>query len=507
MKSISKLIYFFSNKYYNNLKFNNKLVSTTRIFFERTTKTSHSLQALGNVYRNSKWTDLNIFNIKESSLAQFKNIFTIVVILLLLLVLSLRFDLQWSNTVLYSIIEFLTYLKDLIFSWILSIFYTLSLIFLRLIHFFSKSVLTEIIPEVQKKANYTNTQIKLTSHNVLTNGAFSDSKSNLLLSSLYLQKVTKYLHLVSMSDANITAINTNSNFLNLYQTFQNKLINLNYMLFFMNKSRFNITPVNSSPFLNKEVLFYECLDGNQLTKTNYHLLDINALKSLPFTIQNEFKNVIKQNLNLGKENKWLMKNTLLSYDIITKNLSTTHVKKLYGNFQFNSNGSNVNIWASNRLGQSTNFSQLNSSKGNQDLNLLTSNLLSNSSLHYLDNLEESFFWVVKRFKFLQSTSTYYQFNSSYNPSVVLPRNSVKENTFALFKNIMTVNVSPLGSYNSHFIDLSSSITISNHTNLAQTQLDFSSPKTFTEFDLNFSKYFLNNLALQKNKILIYSNLN
>jgi len=75
------------------------------------------------------------------------------------------------------------------------------------------------------------------------------------------------------------------------------------MLFFMNKSRFNITPVNSSPFLNKEVLFYECLDGNQLTKTNYHLLDVNALKSLPFTIQNEFKNVIKQNLNLGKENK------------------------------------------------------------------------------------------------------------------------------------------------------------------------------------------------------------
>jgi hypothetical protein len=71
----------------------------------------------------------------------------------------------------------------------------------------------------------------------------------------------------------------------------------------MNKSRFNITPVNSSPFLNKEVLFYECLDGNQLTKTNYHLLDVNALKSLPFTIQNEFKNVIKQNLNLGKENK------------------------------------------------------------------------------------------------------------------------------------------------------------------------------------------------------------
>jgi hypothetical protein len=201
-----------------------------------------------------------------------------------------------------------------------------------------------------------------------------------------------------------------------------------------------------------------------------------------------------------------MKNTLLSYDIITKNLSTTHVKKLYGNFQFNSNGSNVNIWASNRLGNSTNFTQLNSSKDNQNSNLLTSNLLTQSSLHYLDNLEESFFWIVKRFKFLQSTSTYYQFNSSYNSSERLPKNFYKENTFNLLKNIMTVNVSSLDSYNSHFTGLNSNRSIDGPLNLTQLQLDFSSPKTFTEFDLNFSKYFLNNLALQKNKILIYSNL-
>ena len=506
MKSINKLIYFFSNKYYNNLKFNNKLVSTTRIFFERTTKTSHSLQSLGNVYRNSKWTDLNVFNIKESSLAQFKSVFTLATVLLLLSILLLRFDIQWSNTVLYSIVESLTYLKDFTFSWILSIFYTLSLVSLRLIHFFSKSVLTEIIPEVQKKANYSNTQIRLNSNNVLTNGASSKAKESLLLSSLYLQKVTKYLHLVSMSDVNITTTNSNSNFLNLYQTFQNKLINTNYMLFFMNSSRFNIIPVSSPAFLNKEKLFYECLSSDQLTKTNYHLLDVNTLKSLPFTAQNEFKNVIKQNLNLGKENKWLMKNTLLSYDIITKNLSTTHVKKLYGNFQFNSNSSNVNIWASNRLGNPTNFSQLNSSKDNQNTKLLTSNLLTHSSLHYLDNLEESFFWVVKRFKFLQSSSTYYQFNSLCNP-LETPRKSLyKENTFSLLKNIMTVNVSSLDSYNSHFTGLNSNRFTDSSINLAQLQLNFSSPKTFTEFDLNFSKYFLNNLALQKNKILIYSNL-
>jgi hypothetical protein len=38
-----------------------------------------------------------------------------------------------------------------------------------------------------------------------------------------------------------------------------------------------------------------------------------------------------------------MKNSLLSYDIITKTLSTTHVKKLYGNAQFGANSAGSNI--------------------------------------------------------------------------------------------------------------------------------------------------------------------
>jgi len=94
MKSYQKLIHFFSSKYYNNLKFSNKMLATTRIFFERTTKTSHSLQALGNVYRNSKWSDLNVFNIKESSLKQFRTMSLLIFLTVLLLIFTSRFNLQ-----------------------------------------------------------------------------------------------------------------------------------------------------------------------------------------------------------------------------------------------------------------------------------------------------------------------------------------------------------------------------------------------------------------------------
>lgn len=202
----------------------------------------------------------------------------------------------------------------------------------------------EALPGIKKKLNYTSIQTTgSTNYNIVTKGTLLKTKDNLLLSSLYLQKVTKYLHYVNLSDLDITNNNVNNTFLNLHYTFQNKLIGLNYVLFFMNNNKFNVIDNNTLPFLNKEKRFYKCVNTQQLTKTNYYLLDSNTLKSLTFLFQNEFNNTIKQNLNLGKENKWLMKNTLLSYDIITKNLSTTHLKKLYGNPQFNSDASNVNI--------------------------------------------------------------------------------------------------------------------------------------------------------------------
>jgi hypothetical protein len=184
------------------------------------------------------------------------------------------------------------------------VFYATSIIFLRLSHFFSKSVLTEIISGGQKKSVYTNMQRKLsTGVNLQVKGVSSKTKDDLLVSSLYLQKVTKYLHLVSMSDTTITKLNLGTNFLSLYQIFQNKLADVNYVLFFTNVNKYNVKPAVPFTFSNKENLFYDCVNSKQLAKTNYYTLDVNTLKSLPFSIQNEFKNVTKQNLNLGKENK------------------------------------------------------------------------------------------------------------------------------------------------------------------------------------------------------------
>ena len=130
------------------------------------------------------------------------------------------------------------------------------------------------------------------------------SNSDVLLPSLYLQKLVKYLHLVTSNDNKLSSREVSDlDFLNLYSILKNDASNINYFIFFSNKHKFN-NIVKSMPFFqNKEKLFYDCVDNDKATNVKFYKLNNNILKSLPFMFQKEFKNIISQNLNLGKENR------------------------------------------------------------------------------------------------------------------------------------------------------------------------------------------------------------
>jgi hypothetical protein len=507
MKSFQKLVYFFSSKYYNNLKFSNRMLSTTRIFFERTTKNSHSLQALGNVYRNSKWSDLHVFNIKESFLGQFKSVFYLTIVIFFLLMFSSRFNLQWTNLLIFNLNELFFYFKDLVSSWLLFTFYTTSFIFLKLTLIFTKSAQTKVLPVsdtvlIQKEDHRNLT----TTFNV---NAAGTNDTGVLLPSLYLQKLVKYLHLVATNDVKITSReDSSSNFISFYSMLKNDVSSVNYFIFFSNKNKFN-NDRDLGLFQSKDKSFYECIDSNKIFNVKFYKLNNNILKSLPFMFQKEFKNVITQNLNLGKENRWLMKNSLLSYDIITKASATTHVKKLYGSNQSNSNISGANIWASNKLSGYDNFTGLDSDRLKSSGAFINNTLLNNPSLLHLNNLEESFFWLVKRFKFLQTTSTYYQFEQRNFPvNSFVDKSSEATNYFNrlnVLKSTALFNTVDLTIYNSHN-NLRHTNKENSEFTLYEVGLDSSPNSYLTNADLNFSKYFFNNITLQKNRILIYSNI-
>lgn len=508
MKSFQKLVYFFSSKYYNNLKFSNRMLSTTRIFFERTTKNSHSLQALGNVYRNSKWSDLHVFNVKESSINQFKSVFYLTLVVFFIIIFSVRFNLQWTNLLIFNLNELFFYFKDLLTSWLLFILYTMSFIFLKFTLIFTKNTQTKILHTnnviLSRQEDYKNSNVNFNLNASGTNDV------GILLPSLYLQKLVKYLHLITINDVRAVSQEVSSlNFVNFYSMLKNDVSNVNYFIFFSNKSKFNSRSRNLDLFQSKDKSFYDCVDSNKIFNVKFYKLNNNILKSLPFMFQKEFKHVVSQNLNLGKENRWLMKNSLLSYDIITKASSTTHVKKLYGSNQLNSNMSGTNIWASNKLSEYSNPTGLNLDLFKSSGAFTNNTLLNSSSLLHLNNLEESFFWLVKRFKFLQTTSTYYQFehkNFYESFSIDKPSKSVSYlNRLNLLKSTALFNTVDLTIYNMRNNDNASNKRNSKLTTHG-IDLDSSSNFYLTNSDLNFSKYFFNNITLQKNKILIYSNL-
>ena len=91
-------------------------MALTKLIFERTTKTAQSFKALGNVYRNSKWADLNVFNIKSNFTKQFKQITVLLMLLFTLLLLITNFYASFNLFSHSVIIELVLTIKDMLAS-------------------------------------------------------------------------------------------------------------------------------------------------------------------------------------------------------------------------------------------------------------------------------------------------------------------------------------------------------------------------------------------------------
>jgi hypothetical protein len=194
------------------------------------------------------------------------------------------------------------YFKDLLASWLLFTFYTVAFIFLKFTLIFTKSAQSRVLPNTNttltQKDNYKNVNVNFSVNVSGTND------NSILLSSLYLQKLVKYLHLVTSNDLKIASKEGSIfNFVNFYSMLKNDVSNVNYFIFFSNRNKFNNNISSQHLFQSKDKSFYECVDSNKIFNVKFYKLNNNILKSLPFMFQKEFKNVISQNLNLGKENR------------------------------------------------------------------------------------------------------------------------------------------------------------------------------------------------------------
>jgi hypothetical protein len=81
MTFFEKITAFFSSAYANDVRFKHSTLALLKLFFERANKLKTSLALLGNVFRNSKWADLSVQNIKVSFVRSTSGVYLALLIL------------------------------------------------------------------------------------------------------------------------------------------------------------------------------------------------------------------------------------------------------------------------------------------------------------------------------------------------------------------------------------------------------------------------------------------
>ena len=392
---VSRLIQFFSSKHYNNLKYNYSTVALTKLIFERTTKTAQSFKALGNVYRNSKWADLNVFNIKSNFTKQFKQITVLLMLLFTLLLLITNFYASFNLFSHSVIIELVLTIKDMLASWVLLLLYTfqycLSQVVSQLFKYARRVVANTNLNKLSNTQRAPKTYGQLSSTKSYTNESYLPSS---------IQRLLKSLHHINKSKDKL----------------KNALLSIKTLLQFKQLTIYPLISGNKS----KVNPFYKNLKNNILFKQHSKTTSLCFLRSLPVKYYIKSYQNILQNTNLSKESKWLSKNSILDDKLSNKASRSTHVKKLYGNPILNSALSIKNIWASTKLSSSINYLKIKPATSIKQQIKLTNNFLTAPTIKSLNFLEESFFWVVKRSWFLQSYSNYLSFNTQSRLNKPIP---------------------------------------------------------------------------------------
>jgi hypothetical protein len=190
--------------------------------------------------------------------------------------------------------------------------------------------------------------------------------------------------------------------------------------------------------------------GNKTIKLN--LLNLNYLSNNYFTYSVSNFNVYN-NLHYAKQNRWLLKNSLLSNNSISHLYYITQTKNFIGNTLYNSLNTSQNIWNSSKLTQLSKTSELiNLSffQNNNILNMFNSNKThltplntSSSTLQNFNLFENSQLWNTKKYFFtnqLKSQVSHLHNLPNQDPAILnIGTNNIKWVTLFNYLNISFIH--------------------------------------------------------------------
>ena len=388
MNLFNKLINYFTRDYTNNDKFHHSKLGFLRLFFERNNKIRNTNNALGTVFRNSKWSDLKIANIKQSLVTTWSRKFIIFILLILLLTCL-------GNTYIISLYEtfwqsshFVSDCRDRLNSALAALAVAIHNMWTRL--------------QINKPANQPHFYNIITPSQTHTTGRSAVKTQNILNNS----KATTSPNFVDTALALTTTTNTLVDISTSNSTFEFKnssLSKTNTWLLDMTTSYPNINSLHNAQVLKDSLLISDSWNAGKIQK-NLNGTDLAMLETvlLPITFNNLNA---KELLNTAKEDRWFLHNSLLNENFILNTNSYTQTKRLLGSNIINSSLASKNIWASSKISNLSTLKELKNLSALQN-NIGSSNLSStwtythnflNPDLVNFEHFETSRMWLVKKF--------------------------------------------------------------------------------------------------------------
>ena len=292
----SKLLNYFISAYINNSRLNNSTNSLLKIFWEKNTKQVRFISSLGNVFRNSKWSDFKVQNVKQIFYNQY-------LLILCVLILGLCSVITFDSNYVYCIMWFSV---SNFYESMIDIFLYTSLLSYSFLYILLDTIFIKPKPTFITKKNISSTYF----------GDFI-SKDNQFIGNDF--------------DLIIKLYSLKMN-LDLLDNIETKYILKDTIVF------------NDLDISNLYLLKTNSIYSKDIPLTNTMLsLNPKELSGLDLSLIG-----LKDTLDISKQERFIVKNSYMDVNMIYNNQNYVSLKKLLGNGITDVDAKN-NIWLSNKF--------------------------------------------------------------------------------------------------------------------------------------------------------------
>ena len=415
MRFLNKFYSLVKSVYLNDSRFSNNLRHTLRIFFEREVKTKHTPSLFGTVFKGSKWVDYKTFNINKLLIKTGLSYFTYMLFTIILLTTFLgrsKAEQYFGFFPFFSYINFILGYVPLVLHDLWSqVLFTVYILYLYSVHVFTNFLTSFSNIFFQSLSNYKQTvKNSPSTPNGITR--HTNSPLNKVLSS---SNVTKQPNLRSMLDFSKILNYVKSNTTNFSNTIPGIT---NYKVTpVINLSLYKVNTTTQTKSLTRNIRLITSTEA-RYSFNDFLLPYINSHKNITInlntlsTISKQLKNYnsfdfnIEKNLQSAKQDRWLIRNSLLSESIINNTFSITQAKKIIGLGTLDKDLSSKSLWLPTKTSNSSSL------ESNLQLNYLLNNFTTNTDNHSLNSknfnkpnfsnlnfFENSRYWVFKKYFF------------------------------------------------------------------------------------------------------------